>query len=122
MDYKALVDFNKYTLALAAAGFVYALEKLAPMESAAGRYLLLAVLGIFFLSIAFGVLVFAVATRAQHDTQNVSDRAKSLIRFFGLWHAILFGVGISVVAVILADRVLSPPAPDTQVVCCCDSS
>ena len=80
MDFKALIDFNKYTLALAAGGFVYALEKFVPMESWGGRYLLLGLLVTFLCSALLGVAIFAGATAALHADpvkQNPNHAAPS---------------------------------------------
>ena len=119
MDFKALVDFNKYTLALAAGGFVYALEKFVPMETPGGRYLLLGLLSILLLSVLLGVAIFAAATAALHADDIRKQRIEAYIRWFGVTHSILLCVGMLVLGGMLYDRVMSLPKQQTQQTCCC---
>jgi hypothetical protein len=57
VDFKALIEFNKYTLALSAASFAYALDKFTPPTTSGGRLLLLLVLATFFLCTVLGVII-----------------------------------------------------------------
>lgn len=109
MDFKALIDFNKYTLALAAAGFVYALEKLAPMPTLQGRYLLFGLLLIFLLSCLFGVGVFAAATRALHSDGAEKENLERIIQKLGTTHAVLLAVGMLVLGAMIVPRIFAPP-------------
>ena len=47
MDFKAVIDLAKYTLALTAGCFVYSLEKLVPAPTDPARWLVLALLAVF---------------------------------------------------------------------------
>lgn len=120
MDFKGLIDFNKYTLAVAAAGFVYALEKFVPMPTLAGRWLLLALLGVFLLSAVSGVLVFAVATKALHaGDSNRQRKIEDLIARLGATHAVLLLIGLLGLGAMLVDRIMSEPPSIQEQSCCC---
>jgi hypothetical protein len=56
MDWNSLVEFKKYTVALAAAGFAYTLENFVPIPTADGRWFVVVILGAFLLSSLFGIL------------------------------------------------------------------
>lgn len=117
MDYKGLIDFNKYTLALAAAGFVYALEKFVPMETQAGRYLLLGLLAVLFISILSGVALFAAATAALHADSGRRQRIRNSIPWFGVAHTILLCIGMILLGIMLHNKVMSVPQAETPVAC-----
>jgi hypothetical protein len=117
MDFKALIDFNKFTLALAAACFAYSLEKLVPMPTQTGRYLVLGLLAIFMLSTLCAVVLFAVATAALHRDDAQAEKLKPLISRLGVAHAGLLCIGLLVLGGMLVDRVLTEP-PKTKPVCC----
>jgi hypothetical protein len=110
MDYQATIEFNKYTLAVAAGGIVYALEKQAPVPTLGGRLFLLCVVGALLLATFLGVIVFAAATRALHEssTREASDQNR-VIQYLGTTHVVVLLLGLAGVAGILVHQVLSPP-------------
>jgi O-antigen ligase len=117
MDFTALIDFNKYTLALAAACIAYSLEKFVPMPTPAGRYLVLVLLAIFMLSALCAVLLFAVATAALHRDKDNAAKLKPLIGRLGIAQMAFLCIGLVVLGGMLADRVLTEPQAPTPVCC-----
>lgn len=117
MDFTALIDFNKYTLALAAACIAYSLEKFVPMPTPAGRYLVLVLLAIFMLSTLCAIALFAVATAALHRAKEKAEELKPLIRRFGIAHVSLLCIGLVVLGGMLVDHVLTEPQASTPVCC-----
>lgn len=122
MNFEGLIDFNKYTLAVAAGSFVYVLEKFVPMQSLAGRMFVLVLLCIFLFSALLGVAVFAAATAALHADAARKQRIEARINQMGVAHAALLFVGLLGLAPILFDRVMSPPKQQGQEACCCPST
>lgn len=120
MDFKSLIDFVKYTLALAAGGFVYALEKFVPAETLQGRILLLVLLAVLLFSAILGIAVFAAATRALHAGDDSTATYEDHIRKFGTWHSILLVAGMLGLGGMLIERVLSPPEAAVDGICCCE--
>jgi len=108
MNFEGLIDFNKYTLALAAGGFVYGLEKLSPMPTEAGRILLLAVLVLFLISAILGLLVFAAATAGLHAKGSPNPKLEKKIQWFGVSHAITLCIAMVFLGGMLYDRVMHP--------------
>jgi hypothetical protein len=117
MDFKGLIEFNKATLALAAACFAYALEKFVPMPTTGGRYLVLALLAVFMLSLLCALALFAVATAALHREAGTTEDLETLIRNFGVAHMGLLFIGVLMLGGMLVDRVLAEP-PKTPAGCC----
>ena len=122
MNYEALIDFNKYTLALAAGGFVYGLEKFGGTST--GWVFLFSVLMHFtFLgTVIVGVLIFATATSSLHDSTRPGG-GNGLIRTLGIAHIamlasamVLLGILVST-QVIFADAANSEPTP-----CSCNAN
>jgi len=120
MDYKSLIDFNKYTLAPAAAGFAYALEKFVPSDGWS-RFAVLIMLLIIGFSALCGILLFAVATGAQHGDQNRKKRAEPWISNLGTGHAVLLFLGMLMLLCMLIPRVLAEPVATTTTCRCCTS-
>lgn len=120
MDFQGLIEFNKYTIALAAAGFAYTLEKFSPMPTAGGRWLLLGVLGLFLVSAIFGVVVFAGATAALGNDEKRKRDIRKYLPWLGTTHAILLCVALLVVGGMLVNRVLTEPLRSVAPNCCCD--
>lgn len=111
MNIEGLIDFNKYTLAVAAGCFVYAMEKIPPVESDAAGV----VLGTTLLSLAVaslcGVLVFFVATSAAHykvKGGSIPSEHLDWIRRLGISHSIALLVGVILLVGMLVPRVFSP--------------
>jgi peptidoglycan/LPS O-acetylase OafA/YrhL len=119
VNFQGLIDFNKYTLALAAASFVYTLEKFVPMSTASARYLVLGVLIMFLASALLGILVFAASTRAMHGDKAEQKGLATWIRRFGTAHAVSLCIGLLVLGAMLYSRVIEPPAPVANRPCCC---
>jgi len=119
MNLEGLIEFNKYTLALAAASFAYALEKFVPMQSTGGRCLLLALLGVFLLSAVFGVVLFAIATAALHRDAPRAAALRPTISKLGIAHALLLCVGLLVLGGMLVPRVLAEPSAKAAPCRCC---
>jgi hypothetical protein len=111
MNFTGVIEFTKYTLALAAACFVYTLETFVPAEYLLQRWLILALLAVFFVSSLAGTLVMAVSTKALHGAAGPKPRAEGYIETFGVAHSALLVVGMLGLAVMLVPRVLREPAP-----------
>jgi hypothetical protein len=122
MNFDSLSDFNKYTLALAAASFVYGLEKLFPAVSASAQNWALILLACLLAATIFGILLFAAATAGKHAEQQ-KDTARlqkiaSHIRWMGITHAGLLVAGLVILGALLFQRILHPPAAEAAKCCC----
>lgn len=117
-DFEALIDFNKYTLALAAAGFVYALEKLVPVETEAERWALLGLLAVLLLSVVLGIVLFAAATAGRHGSDDRKRQIANYIPCLGVIHSILLVVGMVWLGLMLYDQVLAMPIAQAPIACC----
>jgi len=118
VDYKALIDFNKYTMALAAAGFGYTLEKFVPARSDFELIAVTILLFIFLLSTICGVLLFSTATASLHNSNSSFDKREKLVKRFGITHSLLLvfgmiGLGIGVFFLVWTS------IPETKDLCCC---
>src|SRR5450755_375534 len=122
MEWKSPIAFNKYTVAFAAVGFAYTLEKFVPMPTAEERWFVVAILCTFLLSLIFGILIFAIATTVQSVDKNGKRDAEKIMPLFGIPHLVLLGVAMLAVGVMLIQRVLSDPPKPVPVVCCCASA
>jgi len=110
LDFQALIEFNKYMLALSAGCFVYALDKFVPMPTSGGRYLLLTLLGAFFLSTVIGVVIFAAATSALHPKKKPSiAKLERVIGPLGMVHTSLLIIGLLILGWMLSGRVMAAP-------------
>jgi hypothetical protein len=116
LNLDGVIDFTKYTLAVAAACFVYTIETLLPQQQPAMRYVVFALLLVLFLASVCGVLIFAVATNAMHGKEG-KIHAK-LISRLGTGHLGLLCIGMLWLGVMLGIRVLQPP-PSSPNACCC---
>ncbi len=120
MDLKALIDFNKYTLTLSAAAFVYTMANFVPVKSAEEVNGLLFILACFLVASLSGVLLFAAATSAQPNkpTGDQSGGSHTAITVFGNLHAALLIIGLIALALKLHARIIETvPAAQTQVDC-----
>ena len=126
LDYKAVIDFNKYTLALAAAGFVYVLEKFTPLTFGLVFVTVTFTLILFLVSILAGICLFAIATSGLH-TQPESETHKSkthsrLIKVFGITHASCVLLAMLILGILVFSQlVLTDPKPEVAPTCCCTS-
>ena len=105
VNFDSVSEFNKYTLALAAAAFAYALEKLFPAGSILARNWALGLLAFLLAATIFGILLFAAATagkhaEAQQDAARIQKVAKS-IRWLGITHATLLVIALVILGVML---------------------
>jgi len=122
MEWKSLIEFNKYTVALAAVGFAYTLEKFVPMPTAEERWFVVLILCTFLLSLIFGILIFATATTALSADEDAKTDAEKRMPWFGIPHLVLLGVAMLAVGVMLILRVLADPPKPVPVACCCASA
>jgi len=101
LDFKALIDFVKYTLALAAAELAYAVE--AFRDGGVARGTALGILGTLFVSLLLGILVFAAATSALHPQkkEGVKESLQKIIKHAGTVHSILLVIGTAWLGVVL---------------------
>ncbi len=114
MNIDGLIDFNKYTLAVAAACFVYAIEKIPPVGSGMSWLLFASALCLLAVSSVLGVLVFFVATSAAHHEAKhkvIPSAHLDWIRRFGISHALTLIVGVVLLVAMLAPKVLSAREP-----------
>jgi heme/copper-type cytochrome/quinol oxidase subunit 2 len=120
MDFKALIEFNKYMLALSAASFAYALEKLVPMATDDGRRWVVALLVILFVCVLLGVFIFAAATSAQHPKKAADKESiEKKIAPMGVAHTTLLIVALGILGYLVYPRVMAAPAAPAKVACCC---
>jgi hypothetical protein len=120
MDFKATIDLVKYTLALTAACFVYALEKLTPAPTAKERWLVLGLLAVFVIAALAGILIFSAATAALHGDAERGRRQQPLIKFAAYVHIGFLGVGVLFLGGKLMNGVLTD-LPKPLVACCTPS-
>lgn len=110
MNIDGLIDFNKYTLAVAAGCFVYAMEKIPPVKSDVAGVLLGATLFLLAAASVLGVLVFFVATSAAHykvEGGAIPDKHLEWIRRLGISHSIALLFGVLLLVGMLVPRVFS---------------
>ncbi len=119
MNFEGLIEFNKYTLALAAGAFLYTLEKFVPSGSILGRYLVFGVLIIFLASTIVGIAIFAVSTAALHRDALAQAQLQKWIQPLGITHACLLCLGLVVLGGMTYSRVMSEPAPPAAFKCPC---
>ena len=119
MNFEGLIDFNKYTLALAAGGFVFTLDAFVPAASPAMRWMVLVLLAMFLASAALGVVVFSVCTKALHGDAAAKQAATDRLPSLGTAHATLLVVPLIGVGVLLVPQVLAAPQPPPPTVVTC---
>ena len=118
MNFEGVIDFTKYTLALAAAGLVYTFETFIPAPSAIGRFLALSVMLIFLIASIAGVFIFAVSTAALHDASR-ETAARKRIKILGVAHSVLLVVGMAALGGMLVPKILAPPSATAMLTCPC---
>ena len=111
MDYKALIDFNKFTLALAAVGLVCVLERFVQADSAILFAAILIILILFLVSALAGIFLFAAATFGLHSERKDGDENKvrrldTLIKPLGITLIICFGLGMAILGVVIVTQVV----------------
>ncbi len=113
MNIESLIDFNKYTLALAAAAFAYALEKLP--SGASGHVATIATLSVLAVSTLTGILLFSVATSASHHVASSRSDIPALhlnaIRWLGTLHSVLLTIGVISLGTVLLAQLFSRAEP-----------
>lgn len=117
MDFKAIIDLVKYTLALTAACFAYSLEKLVPAPNEPERWLVLGLLGVFMVAALAGIFIFSASTAALHGDTQRAERQKPRIECAAYVHSGLLFVGVFLLGGMLVKRVLTE-VPKPPVVCC----
>lgn len=116
MDFEAVIDLVKYTLALGAACFVYTLEKLVPAPSDNARMYVLAMLGLFLLSALGGIFIFSAATAAMNGDEAKAARQQSRIRVASYVHLGCLAIGVLLLGGRLVERVLTEAPPMQAVI------
>ncbi len=114
MDFKSVIEFVKYTLTLTAACFVYSLEKLVPSTNE-GRLAVLGLLIVFAGAALAGIFIFSSSTAALHGDKERTERQKRRIERASYAHVGLLSVGVLVLSVTLASRVLTEPPKPPQI-------
>ena len=113
MNIDSLIDFNKYTLALAGACFVYSLEKLS--SGAGSQVATIATLSILAISTLAGILLFSVATSASHymtpGSSDIPAGHRILIGWLGILHSALLAIGVVLLGVLLFKGFFATPEP-----------
>ena len=118
MDFKATIDLVKYTLALSAACFAYALEKLVPAPTEPARCFVLGVLASFIFAALAGIVIFSSATAALHGDEVRAKRQRKVIRPTAYIHLGCLGLGVLLLGGKLVDKVLTDvPAPPIATRC-----
>lgn len=120
MDFKAVIDLAKYTLALTAACFVYSLEKLVPAPTEIARWIALALLVVFTVSALAGIFILSAATAALHVDPADPDKARRQeprIQKAAYLHIGLLCAGVLLLGGKLVERVLTEESK-APVACC----
>ncbi len=115
MDFKAVIELVKYTLALGAACFAYTLEKLVPAPSDGARWFVLALLSLFVLSVVGGIIMFSCATSALHGDEARALRQEPRIECASYIHVGCLVLGVLLLGGKLVEKVLTD-APAAQAV------
>ena len=113
MDYRALIDFNKYTLAIAAGGFVYTLEKFIPSEPGLVFHAVVAMLALFLFSSIAGVVLFSTATKSLHSTGKQQSQ-ETIIRRSGIAHAGSLIVALLILGFLVFKEVVFAESPTSS--------
>ena len=117
MDFKAIIDLVKYTLALTAACFAYSLEKFEPAASPGERWIVLGLLATFFVAILAGIFIFSASTAALHGDTERAKRQEPRIMRAAYTHIGLLCIGILLLGGMVVERVLTR-VPKPPAVCC----
>jgi hypothetical protein len=120
MNFNAIIDLVKYTLAFTAACFVYALERLTPAPTAEERWLVLGLLAVFVIAALAGIFIFSAATAALHGDAERARRQELRIKLGAYAHIGFLGVGVLLLGGKLMNRVLTD-LPKPLVACCTPS-
>ena len=119
MDFRAIVDLVKYTLALSAACFAYTLDKLVPAPSEGERWFVLGILVAFVVSALAGILIFSSATAALNGDDARKERQRKLIEPVAWIHLACLGLGVLLLGGKLVEKVLTEvPAAPCATPCC----
>lgn len=122
MDYKAIIDFNKYTLALAAAGFVYALNNYEHPATTTTYWAVLVMLFLFIFSTLVGILVSSTATSRLHKEVSQRPKPDYLIQYFGITHITSLVVAMLILGGLVFSQFIDQnrnPLPKKEPTCCC---
>ena len=143
MDYKALNDFNKYTLALSGAGAAYVASNYDTASSECEWWFILAAMVAFIVALLSGLVVFGTATSKLHDqaktdkpvdgrpadgqpadgqqpSEGKSDVSAEIIMWGGIVHLSGIGVGALLIGFLFFSEfkvVSNQPKPKCE--CCC---
>ena len=101
---KQALEFNKYTLGLAAGGFAYVSKIAADSSNATLRWFGLAALACFAVATVFGVLVIGRATKL--DEKATSD---ATIESHGKIHSVALLLGLAFAAIIMVISIWNGP-------------
>ncbi len=123
MDYKAIIDFNKYTLALAAGGFAYVLKSYGKPEQVWIYWFVMVILILFLFSVICGILVASTATSRLNRIKEEQSNHDKLIRMFGITHIISMIVGMLFLGTMVFTDLKFPTKesrPNKSICCCCE--
>lgn len=107
MDFKAIIELVKYTLAIPAACFVYTLEKLTPAPTEWAKWFALAILVLLFVSTLGGIFIFSSATAALHGDKDRAERQEKWIRRAACIHIGCMVAGVLLLGGRLVEKVLT---------------
>lgn len=111
MNFEAVIDLVKYTLALGAACFVYTLEKLVPAPNDSARLYVLVLLGLFLVSAVGGIFIFSAATAAMHGDEARAGRQRPRIRVASYFHLGFLAIGVLLLGGKLVQSVVTEALP-----------
>jgi hypothetical protein len=103
---KQALEFNKYTLGLAAAGFAYVGKIATDTSNCAIKVSAVIALISFATSTVFGILVMGRASKLDEGTR--SDR---IIERHGQLHAAMLLLGLGFAAIVVFISILGPKSP-----------
>tara|TARA_R110000868_G_scaffold143864_2_gene362500 strand:+ start:2253 stop:2636 length:384 start_codon:yes stop_codon:yes gene_type:complete len=124
MNFTSIIDFNKFTVAIAVGCLVYATEKILPPDSLIKQIASIVLIGLLVLSIVLGVFLFAAATAAC-NAELAGDRSRvesnqATIKFCGTWHSITLGLALLIFAALLYNKFsISTPEDGLKSCVCC---
>jgi ABC-type multidrug transport system fused ATPase/permease subunit len=111
VDFKAVIELVKYTLALSAACFAYALDKLVPAPTLCAKWFVLSVLILFLIAALAGIVIFSSATAALHGDAARSKRQEKFIQPLAYIHILALIAGVLLLGGNLIGRVFTDAPP-----------
>ncbi len=114
VDFKAIIDFNKFTLALATGGLIYTFERIPEFKDGFPVFILLFLLALFFFSTVLGIALYAAATKSLHQDGKKKRNLDKAIEHLGSWHSGLLFAAVILLGITMLIHTLSELKADTE--------